>query len=183
MDYLQKIIKKSGWMSILVSTIFAILGIVLIWKPEETIKVISYILGAIFIIIGIARMYTYFTTRGKNDLYNYDIIFGVLAIILGIVTMIYSNTIGTLLNLIIGIWIIYSSLVRFNIAIKLRKQNEQNRAWIYTLALAIIMFICGLFVILNSKAIFSAIGIAMLVYAIIDIIEQFIFMREVKDIL
>ena len=181
MEYLQKIMKKSGFMSIVISIIFAIMGMILIWKPEETIKVISYILGTIFIIIGIIKIYNYIVSKGKNDLYNYNIIFGILAIILGIITMIYSNTIGTLLNLIVGVWIIYSALIRLNIAMKVKKQNEQNRLWIYTLAIAVIIFICGLFVILNSQAIFSAIGVAMFIYAVMDIIEEILFMKQVKE--
>ncbi len=181
MDYMQKILKKSGWISILISAIFALLGIILIWKPEETIKVISYILGGIFIVIGIARVIGYIYARGKSDFYNFDIIFGILAIILGIVTIIYSNMIATFLNLIVGVWIIYSALVRLNVSIKL-KNKVNNRAWIYTLVLAIIMLVCGLYVIFNSTAILAAIGIAFLVYSIIDIIEQIIFMANIKEL-
>ena len=181
MDYMQKILKKSGWISILISAIFALLGIILIWKPEETIKVISYILGGIFIVIGIARVIGYIYARGKSDFYNFDIIFGILAIILGIVTIIYSNMIATFLNLIVGVWIIYSALVRLNVSIKL-KNKVNNRAWIYTLILAIIMLVCGLYVIFNSTAILAAIGIAFLVYSIIDIIEQIIFMANIKEL-
>lgn len=181
MDYMQKILKKSGWISILISAIFALLGIILIWKPEETIKVISYILGGIFIVIGIARVIGYIYARGKSDFYNFDIIFGILAIILGIVTIIYSNMIATFLNLIVGVWIIYSALVRLNLSIKL-KNKVNNRAWIYTLVLAIIMLVCGLYVIFNSTAILAAIGIAFLVYSIIDIIEQIIFMANIKEL-
>lgn len=181
MDYLQKILKKSGWISILISAIFAILGIILIWKPEETIKVISYVLGGIFIVIGLARIIAYITAKGKSDFYNLDIVFGILAIILGIVTIIYSNMIATFLNLIVGVWIVYSALVRLNVSIKL-KNKVNNRAWLYTLILAIIMLICGLYVIFNSTAIIAAIGIAFFIYSIIDIIEQIIFMVNIKDI-
>ena len=181
MDYLQKILKKSGWISILISAIFAILGIILIWKPEETIKAISYVLGGIFIVIGLVRIIAYITAKGKSDFYNLDIVFGILAIILGIVTIIYSNMIATFLNLIVGVWIVYSALVRLNVSIKL-KNKVNNRAWLYTLILAIIMLICGLYVIFNSTAIIAAIENEFFIYSIIDIIEQIIFMVNIKDI-
>ena len=51
MDFIEKIFKKTGWISILVSLVFAVLGAILVWKPEETIKVISYTLGVIFIVV------------------------------------------------------------------------------------------------------------------------------------
>ena len=46
----------------------------------------------------------------------------------------------------------------------------------------IIMFICGLYVILNSGAIIVTIGTIMIVYSVIDIIEDVIFMKNVKEI-
>jgi len=180
MDYLQKIFKRSGWMSILISAIFAVLGIILIWKPDETIKVISYVLGTIFIIIGLARVINYVSAKGKYDLYNYDIIFGILAIIIGIVTMVYSNAIATLLNIVVGIWIIYSGLIRLSVALKVKKQNVN--AWLYILILALIMLACGIYVIFNVGAIVTTIGIILLIYSIIDIAEEVIFMRNVKEL-
>ena len=42
MEYIEKIFKKTGWISILESVIFAILGAIVIWKPEGTVKAISF---------------------------------------------------------------------------------------------------------------------------------------------
>ena len=54
--------------------------------------------------------------------------------------------------------------------------------WIYSLILAIIMFICGLYITMNSVAVIVTIGVMMIVYSIIDIIEDIIFMKNVKEI-
>ena len=67
MEYLEKLFKKTGWISILESVIFAILGIVLIWKQAETITFITYLLGTIFIVIGIVKIVNYFLSKGKYD--------------------------------------------------------------------------------------------------------------------
>ena len=87
MEYIEKIFKKTGWISILESIIFAILGAIVIWKPEGTVKVISYILGIIFIAIGIYKIINYFSAKGRYDFYNYDLIYGLMACVLGIVTI------------------------------------------------------------------------------------------------
>lgn len=177
MEYLQKLFKRTGWMSILISVVFAIVGAILIWKPDETIKIISYILGIIFIVIGASRIISSISSKGKYDLYNYDIIFGILGIIIGIVAMIYSNAIATLLNIIIGIWIIYTALLRLNVAMKIKKQTTNT--WIYVLALALIMLACGIYIILDTRAIVTTIGIILLIYSIIDIIEEVIFIKTI----
>ena len=173
MEYIQKLFKRTGWMSILLAVVFAILGAILIWKPDETIKVISYILGTIFIVIGISRIITSISTKGKYDLYNYDMIFGILGIIIGIVAMIYSNIIITLLNIIVGIWITYTALLRINLALKIKKQTTNT--WIYVLILALIMLACGIYIILDTRAIITTIGVTLLIYSIIDIIEEIIW--------
>ena len=105
MEYLQKILKKSGQASIVESIIFAILGIILIANPEETVKVISYILGAGLIIVGIFQILNYIKMNGQSDLYNYHLIYGIMTIVIGIITIIYSATIGSIFRIIIGIWI------------------------------------------------------------------------------
>lgn len=180
MKSIEKIFKKTGWVSILESIIFAVLGVIMIWKPEETLKTISYILGIIFIVVGIVKIINYFISKGKYDLYNNDLIYGLMACVLGIVTMVFSNTIGSIFRIIIGIWILYSSFIRMNFSVKLKTLNSD--IWIYSLILAIIMFVCGLYVIINSGAVIVTIGIMIVIYAIIDIIEDIIFMKNVKEI-
>ena len=91
------------------------------------------------------------------------------------------SLIETILRIIIGIWIIYSSLIKLTLALKM-KQLEII-AWGYSLILSIVMFLCGLFIILNSGVIIVTIGIIMIVYSIIDIIDNVICLKNIKDLL
>ena len=93
MNYFQTLLKKTGYMSIIESIVFALIGIILMWKPEETLSIISYILGGNFCIIGIAKIIGYVQAKGKQDLYNYHLVYGIMAIIIGIITIAYSGTI------------------------------------------------------------------------------------------
>jgi len=181
MEYLKKLLSKSGWLSILESTIFIILGAVLIWNPEGTVKTISYILGIIFIAVGLYKVCNYFVSKGKNDFYNYDIIYGIMAVILGIVTIVYSTTLGSILRIIVGIWIIYSSLIRIGLSIKLKEQGLN--VWGYSLVLALFMLGFGLYITLNTGAIITTIGVMLIISSAIDIIEDIIFLKNVKEVL
>lgn len=181
MEYLRKLLKKAGWISILESIIFAILGIILVCKPEGTVKAITYILGTVFILIGIFKIMNYFIDRGNDDFYNFDLIYGLTAIVIGIVTMAYMNVIGSIFRIIIGVWIIYTSFVRINSSLQIKRMGSS--LWSWSLALAIIMFICGLYVVINPGTIIVSIGIIMIVYSVIDIIENIIFMKNYTQIL
>ena len=180
MEYIKKVLKKSGTVSIIESIIFAILGIILIANPEATVKIISYIIGAGLILIGAYKIYMYAKDKGKNDLYNYQLIYGVMAIVIGLIAIIYSSTIGTIFRIIIGIWIIYSAVVRASSALKLKTLN--SNIWIYTLIIAIAMLACGLYVVLNEGTVIVTIGILMIVYSVMDVIENAIFIKHLDDL-
>lgn len=180
MEYLEKILKKTGWGSLISSIIFAILGIILIAKPEETVKFVSYILGGIFALIGIIRTINYIITKGKYDIYNDDMFFGIIAIILGIITICYSRQIGNIFRILIGVWIVYSSIVRMNIAFKFK--ILEDKTWIFSLGIAIIMLVCGIYITCNPGAIIITIGTVILIYSILDIIESLIFLKDIKKI-
>jgi len=181
MEFVQRALRKTGLISIVESVIFMILGIILIVKAEAAVKVISYIFGGIFILIGLLKTIAYFFTR-KDDFapYTYDLIYGLMSIVIGIITIYYSSTIETILRVIIGIWIIYSALVKFSLTLKIR--SLESKAWFVSLILSIIMFACGLFIILNSGTIVVTIGIMIVVYAVLDIIEDIICMIKLREI-
>lgn len=180
MEYFEKIMKKNGWASLLASIIFALLGIVLIINPDGTIKFVSAVLGAMFILAGIYKIISYYENKGKYDFLNYDIAYGIIAILLGLVTILYSEQISALFRIFIGIWIIYSSIMRFNLSFKLKTIN--SNVWLYSLILAICMFICGLYMIFVSNLVVISIGVSILIYAVIDIVEDIIFLININKL-
>ena len=181
MEYFTKTIKKTGWSSLLTSIIFAALGIILIVNPNGTIKTVAYTLGTIFIIIGISKIINYIRNKGKYDFFNFDMSFGIIAIIIGLITIMYIEQIGTLFRIIISIWIIYNAIMRINIAFNLK--NLDSRMWISSLILAILMFICGVYILFTANAILVTIGVIILVYSVLDIAESIIFLLNIKNII
>jgi len=177
MEYLEKLLKKNGWVSIIESIVFAILGVLLICNPEGVIKVISYILGVIFILAGVYKIINYISTKGKYDIYNYDIAYGVIAILIGLGIILFGNSISSIFRIAIGLWIIYTSILRISFSLKL-KAVESN-TWLYSLLLAILMLVCGLYITLTSGTIAVMIGILMLTSSIINVVEEIIFMKNI----
>lgn len=180
MEYLGKILKKTGWSSIITSTVFAIIGIVLIASPEATITIISTILGITLALIGGYKIIDYLKHKGQYNSYSYDLAYGIIAIILGIVAIVYHQEIGTIFRILIGLWIIYSSVIRITLSLSLRA--TKSKIWIYSLVIALIMLACGIYTISNAGTIVMAVGIVILIYSILDIIEGIIFLKNLKKI-
>lgn len=177
---MEKFLKKTGWESVITSAIFALIGILLICNPEGTFKFATTILGIILIVGGVIKVINYFSDKGSLDFYNYALIYGIIAIIVGLVVIVYSSALETIFRLIIGIWIIYSGIMRMLLASKLKAAGIET--WKAVLAIAALMLILGLFITFNSGAVIVTIGVIILAYAIMDLIEGFIFVRNVDKV-
>ncbi len=178
---MENFLKKAGWTSILTSIILAILGLIMIFNPDTTMQFISTILGIIFIVIGIIKIANYFISRGNSTLFANDISWGLVAVILGLVTIVYSSTIESIFRIMIGIWIIYSGFTRFSLSFKLKEVND--KVWAFMLVLAVLMVIGGLYVTFYPGALIVTLGVIILIYAVMDLIEGFIFMKNMKNLL
>ncbi len=178
MDPIKDLFKKSGMSNLLVSIIFGLLGVILCIFHEGAIKAISWLIGLLFLVIGISRIVTYIQGRGRGEYYNFNLLSGLLSVLIGLFVIIFANAIGAVIRIIIALWILYSGINRAYLSFKLKDYNTS--IWISSLILAIIMIILGIYILFNNGAIISLIGGLIIAYAIIDIIESICFMKNLK---
>ena len=174
----KKFLKKSGWTDIIISLIFIIFGIMLISRPEAIVSAISFILGGIFVVMGFLKIIDYYS-NGKQD--NYLIALAVVMLIVGFIIMFFADIILSVFRILIAIWIIYSGIMNLQTAIVWK--DYKSRLWLLTLLLAVVTIIVGIYILVNTGAIMQTIGIAILIYGIVDIIEGFIFIKKVDNYL
>ena len=180
---MEQFFKKMGWTSIITSLGFAILGLVIAYNPNTTFQIISYALGGILIAYGVIKILEYLRIKDINSMYTAELSFGVIAALFGIVVIVYSDMIEAMIRVLIGIWIIYSGIMRLGLAINLQKIDTDNKIWLMVLFIALTMLICGVYIVLNPGTVMMTIGIIIVIYAIMDIIEEIIFMNNMKNIL
>lgn len=174
----EKFLKKSGWTDIIVSLLFILLGIMLITRPESIMAVISILLGAICIVTGVLKLIDYYSMNRQD---NYILAVSIVAIITGIIIMFCSDLILSVFRIIIAIWIIYSGLMNLQTAIVWK--DYKSKLWLTTLLLAIIMIVAGIYILVNSGAMLQIVGGIIVTYGVIDVIENFIFIKKIDDYL
>lgn len=177
---MEDFLKKTGWTSLITSFVTAIIGIIIVFNPTVTMKLIAYALGIMFIIFGGVKLVNYFVNKGTYDFYNYEFVFGIMAIVIGIITIVFSGTIGTIFRIIIGVWILYSGFLRLGLVGKLKSLGLNE--WKYALIIAVAILICGVYVLAKAETIGIAIGVAIIIYSIMDIVEGIIFLKNVDSI-
>ena len=68
-------------------------------------------------------------------------------------------------------------------AIKAAVKDYKSKLWLTTLLLAIIMILAGIYILVNSGAILQIVGGIIVTYGVIDVIENFIFIKKIDDYL
>lgn len=180
---MEHFVKKMGWISMITSLVFIILGFIVAYYPDTTFQIISYVLGAVFIGIGLLKIISYVIHKGSYDLYNYELVYGIIAVLLGIVIIVASNMIETLIRVIIGFWIVYSGAMRLGLALKLQKMEVDIKIWVSVLLMALVMLFCGIYIIAVPGIIVATIGVLMIIYGVMDFIEEIIFRINEKDLM
>ena len=170
---MKELVRKSGFISLLSSVVFLLLGIILVNHPEDTIKFVSYIMGGLMIIFGIIRLSTYFTSRDKFAYYDFNLMLGSLCLLVGLVIIIFGSSIASIFGIILGIWIVLSAINRINLAFKLK--DSGIKYWYLSLIIAIIVLICGLYIVFSPELILVTLGIILIAYSVMDIIQSIIF--------
>ena len=169
--------------SLKTSIILLILGLLLIFEAEATIKSISYIIGGILIAIGVLGIINFLRKNSPNN-NNLDIIYGTVSIILGIIIITNPEAIGSILPIVMGITIIINSAAKLQYAIDLK--SNKSDTWKSTMIVSIISVIFGVVLLFNpfkgAVIITKIIGIIIFLYAVLDIISTLCIKRNVSII-
>ena len=134
------------------------------------------VISLIFILFGAMLI-----ARPESIMSIVAILLGVIFIVIGIVIMFCSDIILSAFRILIAIWIIYSGII--NLQTTIVWKDYKSRLWLLTLILAIAMIIAGIYILVNRGAILQTVGVAIVVYGIVDIIENIIFIKKVDDYL
>ena len=171
-------IKKSAWSAVIESLTIMILGILFVVWPDVMIKVLAYVVGAFFIVKGGFQIIAYFMEKGQNDFFNNGLLAGVISILIGITALVIGENIASVFRVVIGILIIYESLVRINTATKLASAGVST--WKYILIVSLIMLVLGIFVTFNTGAIVTLVGWMMVLTGIVGIVGDVMFIQHVN---
>ncbi len=182
---MERFMKKFLRSSIITSAILIILGLLLIYKSENTIMTISYIIGGILIAIGVLALIRYVRNGESPALRNeLDIVYGIVTVIFGIVIIKNYHAIASIIPAVIGIAIIISSAGKLNYAFQLK--SDENRLWKTTMVISIISTLCGVILLFNpfkaAIGIMKIIGIFIIIYAVLDIISTLAIKSSVTKI-
>ena len=165
--------KTAGWMAILESVLIGVLGALLVWRPEGIMKIIFYVVGICLMVKGVYRIVNYIAVHGKYDFYNNDLLYGIIALVFGVIAVVLWESLGRVIGIVVGAWMIYGALVRMNVAIKMHASGVKE--WFYVLILSMIMMALGIYMVVSIGAVLAIVGWVMIAGAVVGIIDDIFF--------
>lgn len=157
------------------SIVFLILGAVMYTKPDAIVIFTTYVIGGLFILIGLFKcVKNYLDVRKDNSISSTDMIVGIVMATIGVICIFLAGVVEAFVRLVIGGWILFAGINRLINALYLDKKT--SKFWV-SLVLALVLIGGGIYTILEANLAFQALGIVLIVYAVLEIIG-YIFNRQ-----
>ena len=139
-------IAKIGY--IVMSVLFCAAGILFIAMPEISTEIIGVCIGIAMIIFGIVKLIGYFSKDLYRLAFQFDLEFGILMIILGVIVLFNPKNLMVFICVALGISILLDGL--FKIRIAMDSKQFGIKSWWLILSLAIVTGVIGVFLIFDS---------------------------------
>lgn len=178
LDYAKRCEKN-----MLFSTVLTlILGVVLAFEPEGSIKVITGLIGALFILIGSLQLFDYLKQNKLEKMMSVSLILGLILCGIGIFLFINLESLANFITTLIGITILIKSLFKLQFAFNIKDISDK---WYYNLIVGVIGVILGVVLLVNpfdSAVIFLRIvGILLIIGSIAELIETSLVLKTINE--
>ena len=160
---------------------FIFFGALIFADPNKVIALASTILGILLICAGVYYLIkNYYATKENSDNSPTDLILGIVTMILGLLFIILAGTIGTIIQYILGAWILFSGIERLITAVQ---EKRNTNSFIAQLIVAILLIFVGLYTIFKANLTLKVIGLIMMIYGVIEVIGFITESDKKKDII
>lgn len=149
--------KKSGsafkWTYLLSAVFFIGLGVCTMVSPEVTTDIICIAAGVAATVYGVIRVIMYILREVRAIGENHDLSFGILAVVAGLLLLISRDTAVTALQLIVGVFLVISSVFKFEGSLDAMRLGV--RGWWLSTAVSLASIALGVFLALGYGAEFA----------------------------
>ena len=181
---MKKSLNRTFIESILTSLLLLIIGVLLLIFPSKTLAIISYILGGIIALAGIAGLFRYFLGNDDSKYTRYGLAYGIVLLVVACFFFFKQDDIAKIMPFALGVYMIIKSALKLEYTVKLKKNKNSN--WKVTLLLLVVSLLIGLLLIFNpfkgAVIITQIIGAIVIFYAIIDLVETYLVKCNLKDV-
>ena len=143
-------LKKLNWGQMSSTIIYIILGLVLAFFPQTINEMISYVLAAALFLVALIFLFNYFKKNVQNNFFRNDLVFAVIALVIGILLLVKRSTVLELIPVILGAVTIISGVKKLQNALDLIRLKLGG--WKSIIILAAINIVFGIILVWQASA-------------------------------
>ena len=166
--------KTLKWNMILLSAVYAVLGLVLLFWPGEVLGGICFLIGLLVAGTGVVQLVRFFVARDRLFFAPLTLITGLLSLGLGLFLLLRSDIILTALPLVFGLFVIFDSVGRIQNALELRRCGMPS--WMGIFAMGLVSVALGFVVLFNPfgslQALAMGIGVILIVEGVLNLLSM-----------
>lgn len=156
---------------IVMSVLFCVLGVVLLFTPGVSALWIGRLLGIGLILFGAIKLVGYFSRDLFRLAFQYDLAFGLLLMVLGIVTLSHPGDALSFLCVMFGIPVLADGLFKIQIAMDSHQFGIRN--WWLVLVLAALTCVVGVVLVFRPmtgvRALTALMGLSLLCDGVLNL--------------
>lgn len=156
---------------IVMSVLFCVLGVVLLFTPDASALWIGRLLGVGLILFGAIKLVGYFSRDLFRLAFQYDLAFGLLLMVLGIVTLSHPGDALSFLCVMFGIPVLADGLFKIQIAMDSHQFGIRN--WWLVLVLAALTCVVGVVLVFRPmtgvRALTALMGLSLLCDGVLNL--------------
>ncbi len=167
--------KKNKQRSLIYSIILLVLGIFLTFNSSGVLNTIFNIMGILVILFGIYRFFVYYRLKSQLKVDDSSILMSaIMSILFGVLIILLSNVLTTTIQIITGIWLLFIGISRLSEADITNLKEKSNLIMVIG---SVIIVLLGLYTIFSENVLFVVLGIILIIYSILDIINYIRFAK------
>lgn len=167
--------------SVILNGLFLLYGVTIYLNPLIDLTVMRVMLGIFLVILGIYQIYE-FVIRDNNPLFRFSIIWGVIAVLAGLLAITNIFNINKIFTFTLGIYLVVVALDKIINSLKLRQVSYDG--WALMLNIGIILLAFGLFIMINPANMEDVETASMFVIlaSILEVSNHILLYDKAKDI-
>ncbi len=181
----KKIVNTMTIFSIIGDILLLLLGSYFALNPTISASFMGYMFGIALIITGVYNSIKYVVNFEVSKFFINSLIYGIISILAGIIIVFNPFSFANIVSIMLGIWLIISSIFRGTLVWQLKKYNEE--IWPISLTISLLTLILGILVLINPFESYllltTFIGILIACYAASDILQQLLFRKRLNEII
>lgn len=144
-------LKKMRNSLIIMSVLYLILGIIMLIFPTEVSDFICYLVGLMFVFLGVSAVVMYMKEDEKTPFSSFTLVFGILFGAFGVYIVLNPKLLASFIPLVVGVFLIVDSISKLSLSFDLKKIQYKN--WWQMMIVAFVILTCGIFLLTNPFAV------------------------------